>query len=145
MENWLIYILVGLVCGIFGASLGVGGGAILVPVLALAFGFTQKSAQGMSLAVIVPLAAVAAFRYYQNPEIEINLGVVLFLAVGAVVGAVIGAKIAALLPGNILRKFFAAFLVVVAVKMFLTPAKKAGPPQTDTPDSQQTQEIKADQ
>jgi hypothetical protein len=145
MENWLVFILVGLVCGIFGASLGVGGGAIFVPVLAIAFGFTQKSAQGMSLAVIVPLAAVAAMRYYQNPQIEINLGVVLFLAVGAVVGAVIGAKIAAVLPGNILRKFFAIFLAVVAVKMFLAPAKKPAPQENITPESQQTQEAESAQ
>jgi hypothetical protein len=130
MENWWIYIIIGLCCGMFGASFGVGSGIILVPVLAIMFSFGQKSAQGMSLAVMVPLALVGAWRYYQNPEIEIRLGVVLFLSIGAVAGAFIGARIAGFLPAHVLRKLFAIFLIVAAVKMLLfSPAKKTLSPE----------------
>lgn len=130
MENWWIYIIIGLCCGVFGASFGVGSGIILVPVLAIIFSFGQKSAQGMSLAVMVPLALVGAWRYYQNPEIEIRLGVVLFLSIGAVAGAFIGARIAGVLPANVLRKLFAVFLIVAAVKMLLfSPTKKTLSPE----------------
>ena len=138
MENWWLYILIGLCCGVFGASFGVGGGIILVPVLAILFSFSQKSAQGMSLAVMVPLALMGAWRYYQNPEIEIDLMVVLYLAIGAVAGAFIGSKVAAALPGHLLRKLFAVFLIVAAVKMlFFSPAKKM-PPEEPVLNSQET-------
>ena len=128
MENWWLYILIGLCCGVFGASFGVGSGIILVPVLAILFSFGQKSAQGMSLAVMVPLALMGAWRYYQNPDIDIHLGVVLFLAVGAVAGAFFGAKIASVLPASMLRKLFAGILIIAAIKMlFFSPVKKETP------------------
>ena len=118
-------IFVGVCCGTIGASMGIGGGIILVPILVLAFSFGQKSAQGMSLAVIVPMALMAAFRYYRNPDIEINLWYVFFLSIGAIVGAVLGSKIAASLPAETLRKIFAVVLVVAAIKMlFFSSPKK---------------------
>jgi uncharacterized membrane protein YfcA len=137
MENWWLYILIGLCCGVFGASFGVGSGIILVPVLAILFSFGQKSAQGMSLAVMVPLALMGAWRYYQNPDIDIRLGVVLFLSIGAVIGAFFGAKIAGFLPAHILRKLFAVFLIIAALKMlFFSPAKKESQLQTSHSNSQ---------
>jgi uncharacterized membrane protein YfcA len=141
MENWWLYILIGLCCGIFGASFGVGSGIILVPVLAILFCFPQKSAQGMSLAVMVPLALMGAWRYYQNPEIEIRFIVVLFLSVGAVAGAFIGAKIAGVLPAYMLRKLFAIFLIAAAMKMFFfTPAKETSSPQKQDQTPQESKE-----
>lgn len=142
MENWWLYILIGLCCGIFGASFGVGSGIILVPVLAILFSFPQKSAQGMSLAVMIPLAMMGAWRYYQNLDIDIRLGVVLFLSIGAVVGAFIGAKIAGFLPAYVLRKLFAIFLIVAAMKMlFFSPVKKASPLQIPDSTPQETKEV----
>ncbi len=142
MDNWWLYILIGLCCGIFGASFGVGSGIILVPVLAILFSFPQKSAQGMSLAVMVPLALMGAWRYYQNPDIDIRLGVVLFLSIGAVVGAFVGAKIAGLLPAYMLRKLFAIFLIIAAMKMlFFSPVKKTTPPQAPDQIAQENKEV----
>ena len=134
MENWWLYILIGLCCGLFGASFGVGSGIILVPVLAIVFSFPQKSAQGMSLAVMVPLALMGAWRYYQNPDIDIRFGVVLFLSIGAVAGAFFGAKIAGHLPAHVLRKLFALFLIIAAMKMlFSSPPGKT--PSSDISES----------
>ncbi len=134
--------MVGLCCGVFGASFGVGSGIILVPVMAILFSFPQKSAQGMSLAVMVPLALMGAWRYYQNPEIEIRLGVVLFLSVGAVIGAFLGAKIAGVLPAYVLRKLFAIFLIIVAVKMFVfSPVQKTPSPQSSDLSPQEEKEV----
>ncbi len=77
---------------------------------------------------MVPLALMGACRYYQFAEIDIRLGVVLFLSIGAVAGAFIGAKIAGFLPAHVLRKLFAIFLIIVAVKMLLfSPAPKTTP------------------
>ena len=44
---------------------------------------------------------------------------VALLSVGAIVGALIGAAIAARVPGIVLRRIFAAFLLIVAARMML--------------------------
>jgi uncharacterized membrane protein YfcA len=97
-QSWWLYILLGLAGGLFSGTFGVGAGIIVVPVLALVFG--QKSAQGMALAVMVPMALVGAIRYKMNPQIELPLGPVALLACGAVVGAVIGATLAGWMSGT---------------------------------------------
>ncbi len=119
-EYWWAYLLLGLIGGIFSATFGVGSGAILIPVLVLLLDFQQKSAQGMCLAVMVPMALVGAIRYQMNPQITLNPGVMLLLACGAVVGAFIGAAIAGYASGPVLRKLFALILLVVAVRMFFS-------------------------
>ena len=123
-------LLLGLAAGILSAMLGVGSGILLVPALTLAFGLTQKSAQGTALAVMVPMALVGAMRYIANPDIEVNLMRVCLLAAGAVAGAFLGSVLASHLPNAVLRRIFAIFLLVVAVRMLLPKrgAKKAPDP-----------------
>jgi uncharacterized membrane protein YfcA len=116
-------ILLGLCAGVLSGALGLGSGIILVPTLGLLFGYGQKSAQGMALAVMVPMTLVGALRYWRNPEIDMNVYVILLVVCGALVGSLIGAELAARLPSHVLRKVFAVCLVVVAVKMFMTPPK----------------------
>ncbi len=133
MENWWVLIIVGLCCGTIGASLGIGGGAIMVPVLVMLFSFPQKSAQGISLFVMIPMAALAAYRYYKDPNIDIDLWTTVFMAIGAVIGAYIGSTLASRLPASVLRKCFAVLLIIVAAKMLfvsgsVTAAKLDEPP-----------------
>ena len=120
MEYWWAYILAGLVCGIVSAMFGVGSGIIMIPVLALAFSLPQKSAQGVALAVMVPMALVGAIRYKLNPEIEMDMGIVAWLAAGAVVGALVGTGFIGSVSGTLLRRLFAIIMIIVAVKMLLT-------------------------
>ena len=82
-------------------------------------GFPQKNAQGMSLAIMIPMAMVGVYRYWMNPQIEMNPLVIALIVCGAVVGALIGAELAGRLPAHILRKAFAVFLVIAAVRMFI--------------------------
>jgi uncharacterized membrane protein YfcA len=89
----------------------------------LLYGFGQKSAQGMALAIMVPMALIGALRYWRNPEIELNAAVIGLIVCGAVLGALAGAEFAARLPSNILRRIFAVVLVVVAVRMFMGPSR----------------------
>jgi len=121
MSPWLGYVLVGMLAGVFGSLLGVCGGILTVPILALGFGFAQKSAQGMSLAIMVPMALVAALRYRYGIKAEMNMMLVVLMAAGAIAGALVGTELAHVLSGGLLRKVFAVILVIVAVKMFFTP------------------------
>jgi len=65
--------------------------------------------------------------------------IVAFLVLGALPGVLVGTELASRLPAGHLRKAFAVFMVVVAVKMFMTPPKRA-PALTDGPDSAQRTE-----
>ncbi len=139
MELWWAYILVGLVCGIFSATFGVGSGILMIPALVLIFSLPQKSAQGICLAVMVPMALAGAIRYKLNPEIEMNLGIVALLALGAVAGALLGSSIAAWTSAATLRKLIAVIMIVVAIKMLITkPTEtKSTKPEQPTQTSQQ--------
>jgi len=120
---WWVFVLLGICAGVLSGALGLGSGIILVPTLVLLCGFGQKSAQGMALAVMFPMALVGALLYWKNPEIEINTVIVGLIICGALAGAMAGTELASRLPSHILKKVFAAVLIIVAVKMFMTSAK----------------------
>ncbi|MHC4442770.1 MAG: sulfite exporter TauE/SafE family protein [Planctomycetota bacterium] len=122
-SSWWILILLGIGGGIVCGSLGVGSGIIFVPALGLLFLVPQKSAQGIALAVMVPMALLAFFRYWRNPAIEIDMRIVGFLIMGALGGVLVGTEIAAQLPGHWLRKAFAVFIFIVGIRMFFMPAQ----------------------
>ncbi len=131
---WWVFIVLGICAGVLSGTLGLGSGIIMIPTLALLFDFGQKSAQGMALAVMVPMALLGALRYWKNPEIEINTVIVGLIICGALVGVLVGTELAFRIPNHILRKLFAAVLVITAIKMFMTSAK-SGQPNLDNPDT----------
>jgi hypothetical protein len=110
-------IVLGLVAGAFAAALGVGGGVIFVPSLVVIFSFTQHTAQGTSLAVVVPTAIVGAMVHTRAGRVDWKLA--LRIAVGGVIGAVTGSRTALALDGAVLRRLFAGLLVVMAGRMLL--------------------------
>ncbi len=115
---WILWgILTGLAVGIFSGLLGVAGGVVLVPMLVYLFKMHQKFAQGTSLAILLPPTGILAFlSYYRRGEADLKLG--LAIALGILIGGWFGGEWAQHVPGATLRKTFAVFLVLVAVKMF---------------------------
>lgn len=116
---WWIFILLGICAGVLSGALGLGAGIILVPTLVLLCDFEQKSAQGMALAVMVPMVMLGALRYWMNPEVEMHGTIIGLIIFGALAGVLAGAELALRLPSPLLRKLFAAVLLLVAVKMFI--------------------------
>ncbi|MCX5683062.1 MAG: sulfite exporter TauE/SafE family protein [Planctomycetota bacterium] len=127
MAIWWGLVLLGFLAGVLSGALGVGGGIVVVPALVFFFGAQQKSAQGMALAVMVPMALLGAWQYWRNPEIGFSLGAVGILVIGAIAGTLLGTEVAARLPAEVLRKAFAVFLLVVAIKMLISPGAPAAP------------------
>lgn len=116
--EWWGFVILGVCAGVVSGALGVGSGTVIIPALVLLWGIGQKSAQGMSLAIMVPMALIGVLRYWKNPEVELHGWVIALIVLGAVVGTLAGTELAARLPAGILRKSFAVFLVIVAVRMF---------------------------
>jgi uncharacterized membrane protein YfcA len=112
----ILYIILGLVAGIFGGMFGIGGGTILIPALVYLFGLTQHQAQGTTLAIMVPpIGLLAALRYYYSGNVK--LGMAGFICIGFLVGGLIGAQFIHGVTDPILKKLFGVYLLVVAVGM----------------------------
>lgn len=113
---FVLYVALGVFVGLFSGLFGVGGGIIMVPVLVLISGYTQQTAQGISLAVMVPTALANALCYAKGGNM--NLWIALAIAIGAVpAGYFYGAEIAQRLPEKTLRAMFALFMVAVAARV----------------------------
>lgn len=107
----------GAVAGILAAVLGGGGGIVFVPTLAALFSMDQHFAQGTSLAAMVPTTIVAAVAHGRAGRIDWHItGAV---GGGGIIGGLIGAEVALGLDPLLLRRLFAALLVLVAVRMML--------------------------
>ena len=112
----LSYLGVGLTVGIVSATLGIGGGVLLVPALLFIWACSMHTAIGTSLAVIAVGSLAAATRHFMLGNVDLRLAGA--LAVGMVVGGFfIGAPLAEMLPGEILKRIFGVLLVVVGLRM----------------------------
>lgn len=108
---------VGLAAGVCAGMFGIGGGLIIVPALVLFYGMTQHSAVGTSLgALLLPVGALSAWVYWKNGNLNVAYSVL--LAVGLFLGAYLGARLVQPVSDLVLRRLFAAFLVLVGVRMF---------------------------
>lgn len=110
-----VIVFVGLIAGIVSGLLGVGGGIIMVPAVVYLLGLDQHTAQGISLAVIVPVAISGALIHYRKGNVITTL--VLPLAIGAAIGAYVTAHYVNRIPSDNLRMLFGIFLVIVGVSM----------------------------
>jgi len=134
---WWFFVVLGVAAGIVSGLLGVGSGIVVVPALVLLCSVDQKSAQGTALALMVPMALLGAWRYWSHPHIDVDGRIVGWLVCGALFGVLVGTALAARIPGQALRRIFACFLAVVAVRMFF--AAKARPAAGDTPSASMQQ------
>jgi len=117
MINSVLYIFLGLIAGSLSGLLGIGGGIIIVPTFVYLFKFSQHKAQGTSLALLaLPLGLLGAYEYYKKGNVDVK--VVLLMAIPFLIGALLGGKICNLLSAISLRKIFAVLLFLVSLKMF---------------------------
>lgn len=117
--NQILYIILGLIAGVFSGIFGIGGGVILIPALVYLFGLTQHQAQGTTLALMVPpIGLLAALRYYYSGNVK--LGMAALICLGFFVGGYIGASLIQNLSDPLLKKLFGVFLLFVAVRMVLS-------------------------
>jgi len=114
--TFLILIVLGIITGFLAGMLGIGGGIIVIPALVMIMGMSQQSAQGTSLAMMLPpIGIMAVINYYKAGHVDIR--VALILAAMFLAGSYFGSKMAVKIPQDLLKKIFGVFLMVVAIKM----------------------------
>ena len=108
---------IGLAGGFFSALFGVGGGLVIVPLLVLTARFDAHEATATSLAVIAFTAVVGTATYGALGEVE--WGDAAAVGLPAVLGTLAATAIQQRVSSRTLLLLFAAFLVAVAVVLFL--------------------------
>jgi uncharacterized membrane protein YfcA len=115
----LIYLVIGLAAGLLSGLFGIGGGILIVPALLLVGRMQPAAATGTSLgALLLPVGALGAWQYYKNGHVDVRAS--LLIALGLLVGAFFGARFAEGLDPTTARRAFAAFLLLVSVKIWFS-------------------------
>ena len=107
-----ILIISGLVSGLI-AGMGVGGGSILVPLLAIFTTMSQQEIQGINLVVFIPASIAALCVHKKNGNLDISLAKPIIIY--GIAGAAAGAFIALSLDAAVLRKLFAGFILIIGI------------------------------
>ena len=126
MSHELVAALLGVLAGALSALFGVGGGIIFVPTL-IFLGHTAHVAVATSLAAMVPVIAVGAWR--QTRYGSVNWRDALIVGVASVPMTKAGEVVATSVANQTLERVFAVLLVVVAVQL----AWRALHPPLDAP------------
>lgn len=119
MELFPAYIVLGLVAGVLSGLVGIGGGIVIVPALVVLFGFTQHTAQGTTIALMIPpIGILAAWTYYNQGYVDVKAASIICL--GFLLGGYFGAKLAVSLPRFYLEKIFGIALLLISIKILFT-------------------------
>jgi len=112
----LILLVIGIITGVMAGMLGIGGGLVVIPALVIFMGMSQQTAQGTSLAMMLPpIGILAAYNYYKAGHVDIKIAIM--LAITFIAGSYFGSKLAIKLPQELMKKIFGIFLLLVAIKM----------------------------
>ena len=124
IQTVLILLLIGLAAGVLSGVVGIGGGIIIVPALIYFLGFSQRMAQGTSLAILLlPIGLLGVWQFYKGGYVDIR--VTLVIAITFFFGSYFGSRIALTVPQETLKKIFAFVLIIVAIKMLLPESSRA--------------------
>lgn len=108
----MFYILIGIISGIISGT-GMGGGTILIFLLTFIMGIEQHTAQATNLIFFIPTSIVAILVNLKHKNIDIKLAII--ISIFGILGAIIGANISINTDVEILKKYFGAFLALIAI------------------------------
>ena len=100
------------VAGAFSGLFGVGGGAVMVPLLILWVGYGEREATGTSLAAIPLIAALGAAVQGLHGNVDVKKG--LLVGVPAIGGVLIGTWLQQRVSVRVVSGFFALLLTASA-------------------------------
>lgn len=124
MEAWPVYLLTGSVVGFIAGLLGIGGGLLMVPILAATFISLDFPADRIvhialgTTTAIITLTAISSLRAH-HARGAVNWPVVRYMTPGIIAGALIGSTLAGQLSNRVLGVIFVLFIYSAATQMWL--------------------------
>lgn len=117
----LFGLVAGFGIGLVSSLLGVAGGELLIPTLALLYGLEIKLAGSLSLLISLPTILMGLWRYSRQAvflQVQSQLGVVTWMALGSVLGAYLGSWLLPHAPGVCLQVFLGFILLISAYRIW---------------------------
>ncbi len=102
--------------------MGVGGGFLIVPALAILVGLPMHGAVGTSLLIICMNAAAGLAGYSQHADLDVPL--ILLVTTGALIGSILGSLVSGVVNPAMLRRGF-GFMVIAIGLYVLTQSMTA--------------------
>ena len=118
--SFIMASVVGIASGIL-ASMGMGGGFVLVVYLAVFTDLVQKGAQGINLLFFIPITVLAVYMHIKNRLIDVKTALV--CSVIGIPAVVAGFYLAQYMDNNWLRKGFAVFIIISGLKDLFSKRK----------------------
>lgn len=119
-----ILVSTGLIAGLAAGIMGIGGGAVLVPVFFQIFNYlgidpsvSMHLSVGSSLAIIVPTSIQSLRAHHAKGAVDVDL--LKKWALPVLGGVILGTLVASYVSSDVLRTIFAAIVLVVSIKLFL--------------------------
>ena len=117
MLKVILLVISGFLAGILG-GMGMGGGAILIPMLTIFFGIEQISAQAINLIAFIPMAIVSLIIHLKNKRVKTQ-GLI-WIILPATGCALAGSLLALAVKGGVLKRVFGGFLVLLSILQFFS-------------------------
>lgn len=117
MWRIILLVLAGIAAGALG-GMGMGGGTILIPVLTIFFDVEQKQAQAINLVAFIPMAIASLIVHVKNKRVETKG--ILWIIIPATVLSLAGSMVAQAINGEILKRIFGGFLLLLSVAHFFS-------------------------
>jgi uncharacterized membrane protein YfcA len=108
-----VLVPIGFGVGALTGLVGVGGGFVVVPALAVCLSFGMREAMGTSI-VIVAIVSLLGLAAHLAAGDALDVPVALTMGLATIAGAIAGPRLAAQLPTRTLGRFFSLLTVLVA-------------------------------
>lgn len=113
--------ILGLAIGALSGMFGIGGGVFVIPALVFFYGFSQKTATGTTLAMLLPpIGILAFFEYYKNGLVDVRAAAILIC--GFILGSWFSAKFVIKMDELILKRSFGILLIIIGL-IYITQKK----------------------
>jgi len=131
LEFTLLLGLIAFIAGLLGALTGLGGGVVIVPVLALLFGVDIRYAIGASLVSVIATSSGSASAYVKEGYSNIRIGMLLEIA--TTIGALFGAFLATHITTQAIAVIFGLTLVYSGYQSLFETPHRASAEAVDDP------------
>ena len=99
-------------------GMGMGGGTVLIPLLTVFLSVAQHPSQAVNLITFIPMAVVVLIFHIKNKLVEFKD--LVWLILPAVLFAGGASLLASVIEGDLLKRIFGGFLIVLAFVQFFS-------------------------